>query len=290
MPDEDQRHRTGSSPRLRGTDGCGEKHIRLLRFIPAPAGNSSKSYGQAPAHPVHPRACGEQFQVDTTQDASYGSSPRLRGTVRRSRRRPPSARFIPAPAGNSAAPARRSGCAAVHPRACGEQAIPCAPAQLVAGSSPRLRGTGFHGPRAICILRFIPAPAGNSSRSAPSRLEDSVHPRACGEQQYRAWLKCHKTGSSPRLRGTACAVVFHISRVRFIPAPAGNSADIDGKTVVVSVHPRACGEQWREPRTMLLPAGSSPRLRGTGQRQITRRVWGRFIPAPAGNRRSIMPL
>ena len=55
------------------------------------------------------------------------------------------------------------------------------------------------------------------------------------------------------------------------------------------VHPRACGEQGRFCCRQGLPTGSSPRLRGTGQRLSEILTHHRFIPAPAGNSRSAPP-
>ena len=231
--------------------------------------------------PVHPRACGEQQDVrvprfSKRQDA--GSSPRLRGTAhncitRRGRERIGSSprlrgtvtptscrqgcrsiRFIPAPAGNRLASTRQRSAIqeAVHPRACGEQSIRHRPSasRTNRGSSPRLRGTG----PGVChrrgIIRFIPAPAGNSWHWRLADSGHSVHPRACGEQFV--WLADGHSGSCRR----------------FIPAPAGNSRfpgslSRNGQR---TVHPRACGEQ---PTMASLPEACH----------------FRFIPAPAGNRR-----
>ena len=106
----------GSSPRVRGTGHrpwalrhdwfiparAGNRVSRRspdrrVRFIPARAGNSA-SLGEQQV-PVHPRACGEQAFAGRADASGTGSSPRVRGTVYRHRRR-----------GGT-----------VHPRACGEQ-------------------------------------------------------------------------------------------------------------------------------------------------------------------------
>ena len=70
----------GSSPRLRGTDRADGLESRGCRFIPAPAGNSWDVTTRASGETVHPRACGEQFEVQGRDGADPGSSPRLRGT------------------------------------------------------------------------------------------------------------------------------------------------------------------------------------------------------------------
>ncbi len=69
----------------------------------------------------------------------------------------------------------------VHPRACGEYAM------------------AFH--RNHPILRFTPAPAGNTRALHPAADPLAVHPRACGEYVLRVVLRCGPVGSPPRLRG-----------------------------------------------------------------------------------------
>ena len=54
----------------------------------------------------------------------------------------------------------------VHPRACGEQNLRERALALSDGSSPRLRGTELLFNDNSSIARFIPAPAGNRTRSA----------------------------------------------------------------------------------------------------------------------------
>ena len=90
-------------------------------------------------------------------------------------------------------------------------------------------------------------------------------------------------GSSPRLRGTYGPGVSGRSGVRFIPAPAGNMANTASRLLLVTVHPRACGEHRPWPTTKSLQSGSSPRLRGTSVPLPPSRWLRRFIPAPAGN-------
>ena len=83
--DEDRMQATyGSSPRVRGTGAFAPEVFPRDRFIPACAGN-----GPAPsrcrARPtVHPRVCGERAINPPLVSPTYGSSPRVRGTGRRS--------------------------------------------------------------------------------------------------------------------------------------------------------------------------------------------------------------
>ena len=214
--------------------------------------------------PVHPRACGEQFNPFHLRDVENGSSPRLRGTEIRGFHFGVPPRFIPAPAGNSLDSCSSFHFTSVHPRACGEQYSAGISRNSSPGSSPRLRGTGIQHCRLPYEERFIPAPAGNRTNDAKTSITSAVHPRACGEQMACAERSLHEFGSSPRLRGTGeCSHVIS-PPLRFIPAPAGNSDSVMPSSISQPVHPRACGEQ--HPRASLLRnlGGSSPRLRGTG--------------------------
>src|SRR3546814_7672756 len=70
---------TGSSPRVRGTDDLYLLDWMALRFIPACAGNSSRTPPRTPRRAVHPRVCGEQSRWVSRRETSGGSSPRVRG-------------------------------------------------------------------------------------------------------------------------------------------------------------------------------------------------------------------
>ena len=256
----------GSSPRLRGTDESGERRTGPDRFIPAPAGNSRLSARSCAVRSVHPRACGEQGEVMRFHVFLSGSSPRLRGTVDPHGRELGRHRFIPAPAGNRLSRRGPHASRSVHPRACGEQLTIQAVFRSSFGSSPRLRGTDNPIPFKLDSVRFIPAPAGNSSSRSLNVREESVHPRACGEQFSGARAGPGATGSSPRLRGTGHFFSPFPVPLRFIPAPAGNRTGLLHILPHGSVHPRACGEQSTPAMALSKEVGSSPRLRGTGCR------------------------
>ena len=151
------------------------------------------------------------------------------------------------------------------------------------GSSPRVRGTGASQHVDRRCLRFIPACAGNRSSQYVSMMSIAVHPRVCGEQAKSPAHYYQALGSSPRVRGTGDCGRGRGGRVRFIPACAGNSIGRDCHLGWSPVHPRVCGEQ---PRLALFgdaSSGSSPRVRGTVEREVNRARSQRFIPACAGN-------
>ena len=196
-------------------------------------------------------------------------------------------RFIPACAGNSCSIHDVYSLPAVHPRVCGEQLDDDIGIVIVRGSSPRVRGTGdaVHGNSAC--TRFIPACAGNSCQPNPATRRQTVHPRVCGEQSMSISTSSLHFGSSPRVRGTGWSCHLDGPIWRFIPACAGNRLVMSFGWSYLAVHPRVCGEQARWSAPTRIRAGSSPRVRGTGDEGRGAPQSARFIPACAGNRVSI---
>ena len=127
-------------------------------------------------------------------------------------------------------------------------------------------------------------------RACGEQILRDLHPhtdigssRACGEQVCLSGFEWIATGSSPRVRGTGNSGDRHERVHRFIPARAGNSRLTRYQDRYPAVHPRACGEQRYLTFRAALTAGSSPRVRGTVLRDLSRCCLGRFIPARAGN-------
>ncbi len=90
-------------------------------------------------------------------------------------------------------------------------------------------------------------------------------------------------GLSPRVRGAHNGARIALDDQRFIPAGAGNTPGTSATSTKTTVHPRGCGEHFLEANLRALPAGSSPRVRGTHERIKGRWARARFIPAGAGN-------
>ena len=199
------RFAAGSSPRVRGTLCQRQDQYPHARFIPACAGNASKS------------RCRKR--------RARGSSPRVRGTRDRVRVDALGHRFIPACAGNAWRPALRPRGRSVHPRVCGERTIRCGPCVIDIGSSPRVRGTQLARFRVELDRRFIPACAGNARASPTPPPRHAVHPRVCGERLRRSGVRDIPIGSSPRVRGTPAFTLSPPHCSRFIPACAGNAPE-----------------------------------------------------------------
>ena len=151
------------------------------------------------------------------------------------------------------------------------------------GSSPRGRGTRRRDVHGAGSSRFIPARAGNTRASSPSRCSKTVHPRAGGEHPVKHHLGAVTDGSSPRGRGTLPVLNTLHETQRFIPARAGNTEATQAPHRDRTVHPRAGGEHILIRIEPVLQYGSSPRWRGTRVPWRHDRVPYRFIPARAGN-------
>ena len=168
---------------MRGTRNGARTHEWALRFIPAGAGNTKLKKRQAYPTTVHPRRCGEHYQVVLSMPAPSGSSPQVRGT--RYIVKPPLRHmwFIPAGAGNTELLEAIEIVNAVHPRRCGDHCRLCRFSGDLFGSSPQVRGTLPSLPLLWLFVRFIPAGAGNTLSVSQLSLIVSVHPRRCGEHE-----------------------------------------------------------------------------------------------------------
>ena len=201
--DHAERHvDVGSSPRVRGTPEPAKRGLPAIRFIPACAGDTSKTADSDPAQAVPPRVCGGHVSSFDACAAGGGSSPRVRGTRGHTMRCRRCWRFIPACAGDTLAQMYRKSTAAVHPRVCGGHERVLASDVGHRGSSPRVRGTRSLEARRSRVCRFIPACAGDTEPATTFHGQCPVHPRVCGGHKDLQQPLNLGRGSSPRVRGT----------------------------------------------------------------------------------------
>ena len=235
------------------------------------------------AESVHPRLRGELGGTNIPCSAICGSSPLTRGTLFWDFIEEVDERFIPAYAGNSGFVLFLCSDTSVHPRLRGELLNVMAGVPNLVGSSPLTRGTQTDNVTVLNKRRFIPAYAGNSSRTSVGLPRTAVHPRLRGELIVLKLFSREKVGSSPLTRGTPVRLCAKYPFLRFIPAYAGNSPEPSVAPVIVPVHPRLRGEL---PATGIFGKeffGSSPLTRGTRYQLNQHRQKVRFIPAYAGN-------
>ena len=150
--------------------------------------------------------------------------------------------IIPAYAGNTFGPCRRTLLCRDHPRVCGEHFADGTRAEPFQGSSPRMRGTLQ--PQLLVRPRpgIIPAYAGNTIAVMFSRIDVRDHPRVCGEHFRRVSVASTLQGSSPRMRGTLTIELVDGKAGGIIPAYAGNTLSLISPRPCCRDHPRVCGE------------------------------------------------
>ena len=239
----------GSSPHARGTLLGKNPQRAIERFIPACAGNAPWVRTSGWPRTVHPRMRGERRVSAESIMASIGSSPHTRGTPAADDPMTALVRFIPAYAGNARSAIPRHG--------------------AVCGSSPHTRGTLGGKLDALRHVRFIPAYAGNALALHAGTSSPAVHPRIRGERPVETGGADVAVGSSPHTRGTLFRGGWH--------------------RLCSTVHPRIRGERLYCARAAAIRDGSSPHTRGTPLGSHCWRSNPRFIPAYAGNAKSLAP-
>ena len=169
-----------------------------------------------------------------------------------------------------------------HPRACGVYIPRTLISVIRRGSSPRVRGLPDSLARARINNRIIPARAGFTSCRILMMVRMADHPRACGVYSTITRERLTRGGSSPRVRGLR-QIPRPLKRVnRIIPARAGFTLCLRRRYRLDTDHPRACGVYPRAIMQMLLPGGSSPRVRGLHENLLPILALFRIIPARAG--------
>ena len=211
-----------------------------------------------------------------------GSSPRMRGKQTSCNQPLFYLRLIPAYAGKTdCAVGVRPGNGA-HPRVCGENTGIIGVAQVVPGSSPRMRGKQSSHDRNHRVVGLIPAYAGKTIHVHWPRARTPAHPRVCGENLVIPTHRKAHAGSSPRMRGKPDWRGETAAPVGLIPAYAGKTSETDESGVERRAHPRVCGENLPPPYTLTLEAGSSPRMRGKPRVRSASLSSEGLIPAYAG--------
>ena len=252
----------GSSPRMRGKRCVGRVQHPWPRIIPAHAGQTRRDISTSGRSPDHPRACGANAWSPVYGRQDAGSSPRMRGKLHQVQRATHADRIIPAHAGQTRARSRRPYPPTDHPRACGANHRSPRRHPYSFGSSPRMRGKRCHILHGGWYMRIIPAHAGQTYAIKYACELSADHPRACGANAIMASSESSHVGSSPRMRGKLDDLRDMLSRVRIIPAHAGQTGEPYVMRTGMPDHPRACGANLRSFVLFAGDCGSSPRMRG----------------------------
>ena len=211
-----------------------------------------------------------------------GSSPRMRGKLAAGARRRGRRRIIPAHAGQTPAEPWKKPARSDHPRACGANSDTQRGRDVVAGSSPRMRGKQARPLPGKVAVRIIPAHAGQTGHPSPSKPLGPDHPRACGANSVVEARGERHDGSSPRMRGKRPETGRCRPEGRIIPAHAGQTSRYRLWDTPNADHPRACGANFWAASKPFCNSGSSPRMRGKPTKGQTMASYPRIIPAHAG--------
>ena len=150
------------------------------------------------------------------------------------------------------------------------------------GLSPRVRGNLPNGRPTTRSIRSIPACAGEPLKRTPRRPESWVYPRVCGGTSSLAACSISFMGLSPRVRGNQKRLDVFGSRLRSIPACAGEPSSSGVILSQSGVYPRVCGGTGRDEDIKSAIHGLSPRVRGNQSMPGDYQEGNGSIPACAG--------
>ena len=216
----------GLSPRVRGNPTDLVVQGRMVRSIPARAGEPPNRGGPDQHPGLYPRACGGTTLAYANLTRATGLSPRVRGNRLRQ---------------------QDSVVRPVYPRACGGTLPRCRPRLRGVGLSPRVRGNLVRGIAQGPPERSIPARAGEPHHQRLYLGRQQVYPRACGGTRSTSNDTRPEQGLSPRVRGNRVTSIGHAVPDGSIPARAGEPRLKSADRPIRRVYPRACGGT-RRPR------------------------------------------
>ena len=214
-----------------------------------------------------------------------GLSPRVRGNRPAARARTPSARSIPACAGEPTSSTGDTNWPRVYPRVCGGTGASDRAVLLSGGLSPRVRGNRASRQRRRRRRRSIPACAGEPLTRFNSLRRKQVYPRVCGGTPSSTAPPACDCGLSPRVRGNPQQGSNFVVRFRSIPACAGEPPPGPAGECRQPVYPRVCGGTSSSSFAFCARSGLSPRVRGNRSRRSGGGSGGGSIPACAGEPR-----
>ena len=173
-----------------------------LRSIPACAGEPPTTHSSHCKQWVYPRVCGGALLRSHYEAHWQGLSPRVRGSLSLPYWADYQYRSIPACAGEPFVVFRFGESTKVYPRVCGGAPAPGMASSKESGLSPRVRGSPVGAGKPVCILRSIPACAGEPSSYSAILSMITVYPRVCGGASSPVYRSARGSGLSPRVRGS----------------------------------------------------------------------------------------
>ena len=280
----------GLSPRGRGNRLSLPTYLALYRSIPAWAGEPRWRSRRRPRMRVYPRVGGGTRGLASFSSSFSGLSPRGRGNPSFFCYEDMLHGSIPAWAGEPAQMEDTEHPAEVYPRVGGGTSPFPSSGPPTRGLSPRGRGNPSPAYKPTKILRSIPAWAGEPAGPAVEDLKRKVYPRVGGGTLQRLQRVAQDEGLSPRGRGNHPRGKGLVSRVRSIPAWAGEPSPRCPAATGKPVYPRVGGGTLQTSAPNLTLRGLSPRGRGNPGRLAALGPVRRSIPAWAGEPLSLVRL
>ena len=206
-------------------------NISILKTIGADIGSPPRAWGQRNGHqscganfPVHPHARGDNgIRVDCPID-HHGSPPRAWGQHLRPFGFRVRNRFTPTRVGTTIPGPRRTGIAAVHPHARGDNTTDFSCHWPTSGSPPRAWGQRQCARPSTGTVRFTPTRVGTTNRIAPCRYRHPVHPHARGDNSASRSFFSPAVGSPPRAWGQLDRMAWFAAPKRFTPTRVGTTS------------------------------------------------------------------
>ena len=221
--------------------GC-NRDCGQLRLTPAHTGKTALVASLTRIRRAHPRSRGENARNCTPSSRTRGSSPLTQGKHHNHHEGNPSHGLIPAHAGKTCSPPRRTAACWAHPHSRGENVNEAVCNFGDLGSSPLTRGKRGGRSRGVWGRRLIPARAGKTVRTVSESLFSPAHPRSRRENVNFRPPKIFLDGSSPLTRGKPDCGCFTSQHVGLIPAHAGKTRLGRYSAHVSEAHPRSRGE------------------------------------------------
>ena len=165
----------------------------------------------------------------------------------------------------------------------GEHDVALAHLREDGGSSPHARGARVLRARRGAVCGIIPACAGSTSGTPPTRAAAGDHPRMRGEHPPSEPPSSGHRGSSPHARGAPSAVLGGRDVAGIIPACAGSTCLTGRRCRGTGDHPRMRGEHPFATPLITDHLGSSPHARGALHSFFIRQNVRGIIPACAGS-------
>ena len=193
--------------------------------------------------PVHPHACGDNFQFAAQVIFGVGSPPRVWG--------------------QQDAPDLASVEPTVHPHACGDNELPARPLAPPARFTPTRVGTTSGG--VPCLTMLIGSPPrvwGQHALHLHLVAQAWFTPTRVGTTDVST-VRCPSGyGSPPRVWGQPSRPSNSERRLRFTPTRVGTTMSFTAVRLSPAVHPHACGDNQGAGRGHRGHRGSPPRVWG----------------------------